>query len=507
MKILFIFCCALFVGTFASQITLSGGSGSGGGGGGGGHTKDPSQMNSTELDAWCRDVSHNTIYNLGSKLQCPENWQTFNAAICLAVFLILILEFGIHRLHKVLKNSFYKEIMHKLTQELMLLGLISFSVNLFESVGLFELFFSAFRESPNVVETPHEITLRRVMMFEVVHIAIFFLSIFYVCVCLLSFWFAQWIWKKWSKFESMDHEMVIQNYLKYQSVWSKFSVFQKLSGSFRLTSNFDSLGYICARQRFIMMNNLNSDFRFDLYLRKQLQHLFIEMIEIQWQTWIIAFPMALISFIVRNNVIISSGVTSLITFFSLVSFIPATISGVICIYNRISFSAYESKISYKFRANYASFDLNRIQREDLIDPTLSIDIKKYHFVQSAYITFLLIQITLFVQCFSLAMIVMNYGYRIIFEQLISEYLIIKIIALILVLLPSILTALVFYPLTLSPYCCLLSLENKSHIKCALSVENEPKEEQKISKTNQGDIFTSDSDEDESDTIQDDYVML
>ena len=116
----------------------------------------------------------------------------FNTAICVAVFIILILEFGIHRLQKILKNSFYKEIMHKLTQELMLLGLISFFVNLLESVGLFELIFSAFRDSPNIIETPHQITLRRVMIFEVVHIAIFFMSIFYVCVCLLSFWYAQW---------------------------------------------------------------------------------------------------------------------------------------------------------------------------------------------------------------------------------------------------------------------------------------------------------------------------
>jgi ABC-type antimicrobial peptide transport system permease subunit len=107
--------------------------------------------------------------------------------------LILILEFGIHRLEKFLKNHFYKEIMHKLTRELMLLGLISFCVGLLESTGFFELIFSAYRENPNIIETSHQITLRRVMIFEVVHIAIFVLSIFYVLVCLLSFWITEWL--------------------------------------------------------------------------------------------------------------------------------------------------------------------------------------------------------------------------------------------------------------------------------------------------------------------------
>jgi hypothetical protein len=62
MKLLLIAVVCLFVGNFA------GGSGSGGGG----HSKDPINMNSTEFEAWCKDLSHNTIYNLGSKLQCPE---------------------------------------------------------------------------------------------------------------------------------------------------------------------------------------------------------------------------------------------------------------------------------------------------------------------------------------------------------------------------------------------------------------------------------------------------
>jgi hypothetical protein len=65
MKIFILVVICLFVGIFAS-------SGGGSGSGSGGHHKEPSQMNSTEFEAWCKDLSHNTIYNLGSKLQCPE---------------------------------------------------------------------------------------------------------------------------------------------------------------------------------------------------------------------------------------------------------------------------------------------------------------------------------------------------------------------------------------------------------------------------------------------------
>ena len=128
----------------------------------------------------------------------------------------------------------------------------------------------------------------------------------------------------------MDHGLIIQKYLKYQKIWKNFSFIQKFFGFLQLNSNFDSLGYSCVRQRFIMMNNLKSNFRFDLYLRKQLQHLFIEMIEIQWQTWIIAFPLAMISFTTKNFIISSQpSLTSLLIFFSFVSFIPAIISGIV----------------------------------------------------------------------------------------------------------------------------------------------------------------------------------
>jgi hypothetical protein len=98
-------------------------------------------------------------------------------------------------------------------------------------------------------------------------------------------------------------------------------------GVVKLLANFDSLGYYCVRFRFILMNNLEKDFRFDLYLKKQLQHLFIEVIEIQWQTWIVAFPLALISYVVRDAITPSvPSAVSIVVFFTIVSFIPALIS-------------------------------------------------------------------------------------------------------------------------------------------------------------------------------------
>jgi hypothetical protein len=45
-----------------------------------------------------------------------------------------------------------------------------------------------------------------------------------------------------------------------------------------------------------------------------------------------------------------------------------------------------------------SIEASTVKEEDLIDTSLVIDIKKYHFLYSARITFLLIQITLFIQC-------------------------------------------------------------------------------------------------------------
>jgi cell division septal protein FtsQ len=62
------------------------------------HVVDPSSPNYTH---WCLDMSHNNIYNLGSKLNCKDNSEAFSMSFLLAIMVTIFIEYVTHRIEKV----------------------------------------------------------------------------------------------------------------------------------------------------------------------------------------------------------------------------------------------------------------------------------------------------------------------------------------------------------------------------------------------------------------------
>lgn len=180
-----------------------------------------------------------------------------------------------------------------------MLGLISFFVNLLESTGFFDLVFSAFKEPDEIKENPHEVTIRRIMIFELVHIALFVLSIFYIAICVISYWLTQRTWTKYERFERKGEDQVYRDshtlHLEWKRAgWKKIYSWRLL---WKLTSSNEEIQYFAARSRFVQLNNLEPKFRMDIYLKHQLQHLFFELIEINWKIWLGVFTFAILNWI------------------------------------------------------------------------------------------------------------------------------------------------------------------------------------------------------------------
>lgn len=82
----------------------------------------------------------------------------------------------------------------------MILGVISFLIGFLESTRFFEVVFSAF--STKDESDIHSVTERRVKIFELVHIVLFVLSIFYVINVIISYYITKYTKSKWKRFES-----------------------------------------------------------------------------------------------------------------------------------------------------------------------------------------------------------------------------------------------------------------------------------------------------------------
>lgn len=308
----------------------------------------------------------------------------------------------------------------------MMLGLISFFVNVLESSGLFELYFSAFKEADERNETDHTIAHRRVVVFELVHIALFVLSIFYVIICIVSFWICQRTWKKWGEYEKKGESEVFRENSKLQEQWSRLGwkkIFS-LKLFWKLWKSNDEVSYFHSRTRFILVNNLEYEFRYDVYLRHQLQSLFLLLIEISWKLWIGILAISLFNWVRIKYEYDPHSAERLMKGGHVWLFILGfgygimVISTLIYFFIQGSFSIYLRRISkknsyLKVNGNILNLILDsEIQQklltytekdaQEIMKPTVSyIDVKNHHFLRSPYLTFTLLQLCLLAQSVSL----------------------------------------------------------------------------------------------------------
>lgn len=237
----------------------------------------------------------------------------------------------------------------------MMLGLISFFVNVLESSGLFELYFSAFKEGDEKLESDHTITTRRVIVFELVHISLFILSVFYVIICIVSFWICQRTWKRWSSYEITGEEEATKENIKLREQWNSLGWRKIYSWKLisKLWDSYDQISYFHSRTRFIFVNKLENNFRFDLYLRHQLQSLFMLLIEISWKLWIGILGISLMNWIRINYTFTSSSQNRLLNGGQIWIFILGfgygilVISTLIFLFIQTSFLVYQRRITKK----------------------------------------------------------------------------------------------------------------------------------------------------------------
>lgn len=154
----------------------------------------------------------------------------------------------------------------------MMMGLIGFIINVGESLNIFD---GLFRISDSIAaafgfpsqessETSHQRIARRVLIFDFVHISLFFLSIFYVLIVILIYYLVKITWKRWKTYEKGTYEQAVRRYnVLRQRIddKNKFLFLFDWILLYKYYSNSRRLSYFSIKQRFLKQNKLEPKFR------------------------------------------------------------------------------------------------------------------------------------------------------------------------------------------------------------------------------------------------------
>lgn len=153
------------------------------------------------------------------------------------------------------------------------MGLIGLVINVSESLHLFEgLFIMAETISEALgippahhEESDHERIERRVLIFDFVHVSLFFLSIFYVLVVSLTFVLVRATWKRWTEYELGTNEAVIRRtHVLRERIKKHNKLLLPLNWIllYKYYSNNRRLNYFSIRHRFLRLHKLDASFRY-----------------------------------------------------------------------------------------------------------------------------------------------------------------------------------------------------------------------------------------------------
>lgn len=87
------------------------------------------------------------------------------------------------------------------------MGIISFVISVLEATPIFIYILTQW-EVP-YSEKNYLMVERRVKIFEVVHIILFAMTIFFVVLVVITFFIVQNTWRKWAKYESLSQSMYL----------------------------------------------------------------------------------------------------------------------------------------------------------------------------------------------------------------------------------------------------------------------------------------------------------
>jgi hypothetical protein len=469
------------------------------------HVIKPGSPNYTH---WCLDVSHNNIYNIGSKLNCKDNSEAFSMSFLLAIMFTILVEYVTHQIEKRVEgNKIYLTILNKVYKELMMMGLMGLLINVVESLNIFEGLFkmaSLISDAlgfPHVSteETDHERIERRVLIFDFVHVSLFFLSIFYILIVILTFTLCRITWNRWSSYEEATYEQVLERSQVLKERIRKKNKFLLLFDwilLYKYYSNSRRLCYYSIKQRFLRMHKLDPCFRFHTYLRQSLLHIFIKLIELDWKLMGVVWLGFLANYI-RNKVInletagggvplfflAFGGISLLLSFVMFIGCrvgLRAYISKYCCMSNNTASLEYDTKEKTEITGLLHHEPIKNIQEacdELTVDSTLDpdnkpVNMRRYFPFFSPAASFICLQICLLVQSFYLAMIMIHFAYVIVIEDGISENVLMRWLILLCVLTPSFVICFALFPLTIPDFTILYSVESKTQVTCVKEEKEE-----------------------------------
>ncbi|CAN8065906.1 unnamed protein product [Agarophyton chilense] len=205
----------------------------------------------------------------------------------------LIFEAILHRIEHWInhKHQHLKAVTWVLYRELMILGLVSFTFILYETI-----------------KKPEGSTI---LSFEFAHVFIFLLAIFYTVVLVCSMIASLRMSKRWKEMERID----LVRYLHLKDKYSRFrtkihrhkgsywQLFQWWFPNFKKLFQYWDLHELMAfhdiRFQVIYYRNLPEHFRFASFLRRIKASTFLELVETHWSLWVILLVLVLADIVRR----------------------------------------------------------------------------------------------------------------------------------------------------------------------------------------------------------------
>jgi hypothetical protein len=483
-----IFCivCAI---VFNYTMGSSKSSNSGGGGGGGssnsgfGSKIEIPTPGSAKYIMWCSNMSNNSIYDMGSKLNCDDNYQVFCIGLMAAVFFTLCIEIAVHSLEHHITNFVTLEILNKMYRELMTMGFISFSINMLESLSLFELVFAVFNYY-SFVESLQNVTNARMKIFELVHICLFVLSIVYVIAVSLCYFLCRMTWRRWSSFELLERSergAILRRYKELKKRFNNYNRFLRFL-NFKLVYDYlsaiEMYSYYNIKKRFLLIHKLPSSFRFDIYLKARIRKLFLYLIEIRIEVWLFVFILMLLNyarvFAVSSNP--GSPLLYCLLFFGLIGLLPLLLCLLLYSACRIGYSLYQRRNTLRNSLKGIPSDLeaNLLQEdnsnsnipappsppptlEELSNIEYEVDMTKYFLFQKPRTVFYAMQFVLLCNSFYITMLAIYFRYVCFYEVNLPKFA--NVLIYIMLYTPSIVMLLFIFPWMIAPYTILTSVDN------------------------------------------------
>lgn len=203
------------------------------------------------------ESSHPSIFN-------RENLDVITMTIvmiCLILFTIGV-EVSLHKIHSLVKGiTHWTGIFNKITQELMILGLISFALVLV-------LDFS---------HPPEE----QLLVFEFAHLWFFFVALVYVVHALTFNWANERTKSRWHLMDTLSASMVVEERTQ-ANVQERSENFYLFCGS---DMHKTQLEYLIFRNMFSELHNLPKDFSFPKYLHSAMDNHITGALDVRESTW------------------------------------------------------------------------------------------------------------------------------------------------------------------------------------------------------------------------------